>query len=345
MNYSENLVPITDFDRAYLKKQTRQTIAAISIIFLVFLGLAITFCIYDGDWYVFYFVGAFSLIFLFIGAYIIRRASLNTRPDAKKWVIEGEILEKREDTTVHENNGKQDMDTDYYLVFEKREVKVCNSNYRKYNAGDIIRVELTDKGNILLDLIPIKVNEPKEIPVENDYLSGYNETMEECERAIIRKTLVKRSIIVLVILAVIYFIAFIVTAVLIADNFEEANEAGRHLLVYGRYYLVTIIGILLYALAIRKLFSDFRSNLKKVTLCTISDKIHSNVKLLGKNVRTSIRGDYYYILVGTKKLYAVNSDVYHKIDTGSKVKIHEGNRSGYFLRVEVSNLTTQINNY
>lgn len=334
MNYSENLVPITDLDRAYLKKQAKLTVGVISIIFIVFLGLATTFCIYDGDWYVFYFVGVFSLIFLFIGVYVYRRASFYARPDAKKWVIEGEVLEKREDTTIRENDGKQDMDTDYYLVFEKREVKVNYSNYRKYNAGEIIRIELTENGNILLDIIPITIQEPKEIHIENDYLSGYNETMEEGERAIIKKTLVKRSIIVLVVLAVIYFITIILTAILIAEYFENSDEVGRHILVYGRYYLIAIIGIGLYALMIRKILSDFLSNLKKVTLCTINDKIHSNVKLLGRNIKTSIRGDYHYILAG-KKLYQIPIEVYHQIDASKKVKIHEGNRSGLFLRVEI----------
>lgn len=335
MNYSENLVPITDLDRAYLKKQTKQTIGAISIIFIVFCGLATTFCIYDGDWYVFYFVGVFSLIFFFIGVYIYRRASFYTRPDAKKWVIEGEVLEKKEDTTIRENDGKQDMDTDYYLVFTNREVRVNYSNYRKYNAGDIIRIELTENGNILLDLIPIKIQEPKEILIESDYLSGYNETMEDGERAIIKKALVKRSIIVLVVLAVICFIAIIPTAILIAEYFENSDKVGRHLLVYGRYYLIAIIGVVLYALMIRKLLSDFLSNLKKVTLCTISDKIHSNVKLLGRNVKTSIRGDYHYILTG-KKLYLISTEDYHQIDAGKKVKIHEGSKSGLFLRVEIT---------
>ena len=334
MNYSENLVPITDLDRAYLKKQAKLTIGVISIIFIVFWGLAATFCIYDGDWYIFYFVGAFSLIFFFIGFYIYRRASFYSRPDAKKWVIEGEVIEKKEDTTIRANDGKQDMDTDYYLVFTSREVKVSYSNYRKYNAGDIIRIELTENGNILLDLTPITIQEPKEIPIENDYLSGYNETMEDGERAIIKKTLIKRSIIVLVVLAVIYFIAIIVTAILIAEYFENSDEVGRHLLVYGRYYLIAIIGVGLYALMIRKLLSDLLSNLKKITLCTISDKIHSNVKLLGRNIKTSIRGDYHYILTG-KKLYLISIEEYHQIDAGTKVKIHEGNRSGLFLRVEI----------
>ncbi|NOU18480.1 MAG: hypothetical protein HOO91_13065 [Bacteroidales bacterium] len=334
MNYSENLVPITDLDRAYLKKQTKQAIGAISIIFIVFWGLAATFCIYDGDWYIFYFVGAFSLIFLFIGIYIYRRASFYTRPDAKKWVIEGEIFEKREDTTIRENDGKQDMDTDYYLVFANREVKVSYSNYRKYNAGDIIRIELTESSNILLDLTPITIQEPKEIPVETDYLSGYNETMEDGERAIIKKTLLKRSIIVLVVLAVIYFITLILTAILIAEYFQNSGEVGRHFLIYGRYYLIAIIGVGLYALVIRKLLSDFLSNLKKVTLCTINDKIHSNVKLLGRNIKTSIRGDYHYILTA-KKLYQIPTEEYHQIDVGKKVKIHEGNKSGLFLKVEI----------
>jgi len=334
MNYSENLAPITDLDRAYLKKQAKLTIGVISIIFIVFWGLAATFCIYDGDWYIFYFIGAFSLIFFFIGVYIYRRASFYTRPDAKKWVIEGEIIEKREDTTIRENDGKQDMDTDYYLVFTNREVRVNYSNYRKYNAGDIIRVELTENGNILLDLTPITIQEPKEIPVETDYLSGYNETMEDSERAIIKKTLVKRSIIVLVVLAFIYFIAIIPTAILITEYFENSGEVGRRILLYGRYYLIAIIGVGLYLLMIRKLLSDFLSNLKKVTICTISDKIHSNVKLLGINIKTSIRGDYHYIITG-KKLYQIPTELYHQIDAGKKVKIHEGNKSGLFLRVEI----------
>ncbi|NVO08339.1 MAG: hypothetical protein HXX16_00090 [Bacteroidales bacterium] len=334
MNYSENLVPITDLDRTYLKKQVKQVIGVIAIIFIVLWGLAITFCVYDGDWYIFYFVGAFSLIIFFIGVYIHRRVSFYTRPDAKKWVIEGEVIEKKEDTTIRENDGKQDMDTDYYLIFTNREVRVNYSNYRKYNTGDIIRIELTENGNILLGIIPITIQEPKEISIENDYLSDYNETMEDGERAIIKKTLVKRSIIVLVMLAVIYFIAFIFTAILIAEYFENLGEIGRHLLVYGRYYLIAIIGVGLYVLMIQKLLSDFLSNLKKVTTCIISDKIHSNVKLLGRNIKTSIRGDYHYILVG-KKLYLISNEDYHQIDAGKKVKIHEGNRSGLFLRIDV----------
>jgi len=85
---------------------------------------------------------------------------------------------------------------------------------------------------------------------------------------------------------------------------------------------------------IRKLLSDFLSNLKKVTICTIRDKIHSNVKLLGIDIRTSIRGDYHYILT-SKKLYQIPAEVYHQIDSGKKVKIHKGNKSGLFLRVEI----------
>lgn len=337
MPYSESLAPLTDADRISIRKQLKKIILVLSLMFFVFGGLATTWCVYNHDWFIFLFIALFLLIILFLGVFVVRRASFNIRPDAKKWVIEGEILEKKEKTTVtRQSKGRQDLNTEYFFVFEGREIQINNSsNYRKYNAGDIIHIEVAEDSSIVLSITPITINEPKEIPDGNDYLSGYSESMEDGERRTIRKSLIKRSIIVLIILLAIYFIAVIASAVIIAFYFEKASQPIRHLMAFGRYYFTGAIGILLFMLMIQKLLADFISNLKKVTLCTINDKVHSNVKLLGKNIRTNIQGDYHYILVN-KKLFQVSAEDYHKVDAGEKIKIHLGNKSNFFLGVEIS---------
>lgn len=339
MNYTENLVPITDSDRAYLKKQAKLVLLIFSAIAIVFFGIATGFCIYNGDWYVLIFVGVFSLIFVLIGLFAYSRASIYARTDAKKLVIEGEILEKKENTTLQERAGRQDMDTEYFLVFENRGVKVNYNHYKNYNAGDVVHVETTENCEVTLYVSPIEIKEREEVnSVENDWLSDYSEYMQDDERKFIRKSLVKRTIIVFIILLVIYFIAYIASAVVIAYNFEGASNPIRHIMVFGRYYIVALLGIAFYALLIRKRLSDLLTNQKRIMVCKVSDKIESNVKLLGRNVRTSLRGDFHYIFVG-KKLYNIPADIFHRIEIGSKVKIHVGNKSGFFLGVETSTKT------
>lgn len=337
MSYTENLVPITDSDRAYLKKQARLVVLILTAILLVFWGIATTFCVLDGDWYVLIFVGVFSSIFVLIGLFAYRRASIYAGPNAKKLVIEGQILEKKENTTLHERDGRQDMDTEYFFVFGNRMIRVNYNQYKTYNAGDVVRVETTENGEVTLNVTPIEVKEREETnSVENDWLSDYSEYMNDDERKMIRKSLIKRTIIALIILIVVYFTAYIASAVIIAYNFERANYLLQHLMVFGRYYIVALLGIAFYALLIRKLLSDFLTNQKRILICKVKDKIQSNVKLLGKNVRTSVRGDYHYILVG-KKLYNIPADDFHSIEIESKVKINVGNKSSYFLEVELLN--------
>jgi len=337
MNYTENLVPINDTDRAYLKKQAKLVLLIVSAVAIVFFGIATGFCIYNGDWYVLFFAGFFSLIFVFIGLFAYRRASIYTGPNARKWVIEGEILEKKEDTTLYERDGRQDMDTDYYLTFENRVIKVNYNHYKTYNAGDVVRIETTENSEVTLNVSPIDIKERvEENPVENDWLSDYSDYMQDDERKLIKKSLIKRTIIAFIILLVVYFIAYIASAIIIAYNFEGASQTVRHLMVFGRYYVVILLGIVFYTLMIRRLLSDLLSNQKRIMACKVSDKIESNVKLLSKNVRTSVRGDYHYIFVG-KKLYNIPADDFHSIEIGSKVKIHVGNKSGCFLGVELIN--------
>lgn len=337
MVYSETLVPITDTDRAFLKKQAKLVLLIFSAIAIVFFGIATGFCIYNGDWYVLFFVGFFSFAFIFIGLFAYRRASIYARPDAKKLVIEGEIHEKKENTTIQERAGRQDMDTEYFLVFENRVIKVNNNHYKSYNAGDIVHVETTENGEVTLNISPIEIKEREEVnSVESDWLSDYSEYMQDDERKLIRKSLIKRTIVALIILVITYFLAYIASAIIIAYNFEGASYPVRHLMVFGRYYVVALFGITFYVLLIRKRLSDFLSNQKRIMLCKVSDKIESNVKLLGRNVRTSVRGDYHYIFVG-KKLYNIPAGDFHTIEIGSKVKIHVGNKSGFFLGVETSN--------
>ena len=337
MNYTENLVPINDTDRAYLKKQAKLVLLIVSAVAIVFFGIATGFCIYNGDWYVLFFAGFFSLIFVFIGLFAYRRASIYTGPNARKWVIEGEILEKKENTTLQERAGRQDMDTEYFLVFENRVIKVNYNHYKTYSAGDIVHIESTENGEVTLNVSPIEIKERDEgNSIENDWLSDYSEYMLDDERKVIRKSLIKRSIISLVILVIVYFIATIVSAIVIAYNFDMASQPIRHLMVFGRYYVVILLGVALYTLMIRKRLSDLLSNQKRIMVCKVSDKIESNVKLLGRNVRTSVRGDYHYIFVG-KKLYNIPAEDFHSIEIGSKVKIHVGNKSGYFLGVDLLN--------
>lgn len=335
MAYTENLVPLTDLDRTYLRKQAKKVAVILFAMAILTVGLATGFCIYNGDWYIFIFVGIFVSILFFLGVYTYRRIAINDQPDAKKWLIEGEILEKNEKTSISSQDGKQDMNTDYFFVFENREVEVSYINYRRYNAGDLVRVEITEKGNVFLNITPIKIADNKDIPVESDYLSEYSETMSDDERRTIKKVLIKRSIIAAIIILVIYFISFIASAISVAFIFENASQPVRYLIAFGRYYVAGIVAVLLFFLMTRKLLSDYLSNLKKVTICAVSDKIQSNVKLLGRNVKTSIKGDFHYILVG-KRLFQVPADDFHRIDAGGKVKIHEGNKSKFRLGVEVS---------
>lgn len=334
MNYTENLVPITDTDRAYLKKQSRLVILILSAILLLFWGVAIAFCVFEGDWYVLFFIGFFSLIVIFFGWFAKRRISSYISPDAKKWVIEGEIVEKKEETTLEQRSGKQDMDTEYFLVFANRIVKVNYNHYKSYNAGDIVRVETTENGELTLNVNPIKINQKSQDDAAvNDWLSDYSEYMQDDERLIIKKLLVKRSVILIITLFILYFIAYIASAFIIVYNLDGASRTELHLMVLGRYYFVAFWALVFFLLFIRKLLSDFLSNQKKIITCTVKDKIRSNVKLLGRNIRTSVRGDYHYIQVG-KKLYNIPEDDFYGIEIGNKIKIHVGNKSGVFLRIE-----------
>lgn len=335
MSYKESLLPITDDDRTFIRKQMKQIMLILSLIILIFGGFITAWCIYNNDWYIFLFLAVILIVVIIVSAFTIRRTNFNTRKDARKWVIEGELLEKREKTTVDRTSrkGSQSMQTDFFFIFENREVRVDNLKYNKYNSGDILHLEITEDSSIVLNITSISSISREEIIPETSYLSDYPETMSDDERGRIRKILIKRSAFVIIILAVVYIIITIINAIVIAYKFPDANETGRHLMVYGRYYLTAILAVLLFTLMISNLLSDYMSNLKRIIECKITDKVQSNVKLLGKNTRTSIQGDCYYLIVG-KKLHPCTPEDFTRINPGDKVKIFKGNKSGYFLGIE-----------
>jgi len=337
MSYIETLAPMTDADRAFIRKQKNQILYLLVAAGVVFFGFAMAVHQLFDDWFVFIFLVLVLVVLTVFSRYMIRRSAKDLGREAMKRVIEGTIVGKREKSSVSRNSKRtgSGIDTDFFLVMEQGEIRVNDNYYWQFNTGDTIHIELTQATGVVLQATLIHDRVVEESTPEETVFAGYSETMSAEERAIIQKAVTRRALFTLLILAGVWAFLSIVLVVLGAMYFDPSNHLVGHVMAYGRYYFVGLLAVILSAKRIYPLVSDLFSYQKRVVPCTITDKVKSNVKLLGPNVRTSIQGDYSYLLIG-EKLYEVSPPQFSSVEAGQRVRVHEGFRSGYFLGIDTN---------